>query len=42
MAPLTETEHGDHTMLSKMTPSEWTAVALATAMTLGPLVPYGL
>ena len=29
-------------MLRKMTPSEWTAAALATAMTLGPLVPYAL
>ncbi|MCW2285295.1 hypothetical protein M2323_003192 [Rhodoblastus acidophilus] len=26
----------------KLTPSEWTAAALATAMTLGPLVPYAL
>ena len=26
-------------MLTKLTPSEWTAAALVTAMTLGPLVP---
>jgi len=26
----------------KLTPSEWTAAAMATAMTLGPLVPYAL
>lgn len=26
----------------KLTPSEWTAAALVTAMSLGPLVPYAL
>jgi hypothetical protein len=29
-------------MLRDMTASEWTAVAVATAMTLGPLVPYAI
>jgi hypothetical protein len=28
--------------MPKLTPSEWTAAALATAMTLGPLVPYAI
>jgi hypothetical protein len=27
-------------MVRELTPSEWTAIAIATAMTLGPLVPF--
>ncbi|MCW2314834.1 hypothetical protein SAMN06265338_102560 [Rhodoblastus acidophilus] len=28
--------------MPRITPSEWAAIALATVMTLGPLVPYAL
>ncbi|MCW2276197.1 hypothetical protein M2321_003801 [Rhodoblastus acidophilus] len=28
--------------MTKLTPSEWTAAALVTAMSLGPLVPYAI